>query len=48
MPEVVAYPEGDNLFVMTQPPFSDVEDESADRILRVFHRPEGRPIPPDR
>ena len=48
MPEVVQYPERDDVFVMTEAPFSDAPlDEQRGRILRVFERAAGRPVPPD-
>ncbi|MBD0329325.1 MAG: cupin domain-containing protein [Thermoleophilia bacterium] len=51
MPEVVEYPErpnGGGVFVMTEPPFTGAPlDESRGRILRVFERDAGFPVPPD-
>ncbi len=49
MPEVVEYPERGDVFVMTEPPFSEGTPEGAERgrLLRVFERAEGRPVPPD-
>ncbi len=48
MPEVVEYPERGNVFVMTEPPYSDAPlNEDFGRILRVFERDAGRPVPPD-
>jgi uncharacterized cupin superfamily protein len=49
MPEIVEYPEQDRLFVMTEAPYSEgVRDpDEHGRVLRVFDRPQGRPVPPD-
>jgi len=49
MPEVVEYPEQDRVFVMTEAPYTEgVHDpEGYGRLLRVFERAEGRPVPPD-
>jgi uncharacterized cupin superfamily protein len=49
MPEVVEYPERDDLFVMTEPPYTEgaPEGETRGRLLRVFHRADGAPVPPD-
>jgi uncharacterized cupin superfamily protein len=51
MPEIVEYPEeGDDgrVLVMTEPPWSDAPyDDSKGRLIRVFRRSEGRPVPPD-
>ena len=49
MPEVVEYPERGTVFVMTEPPFTQDtgEAERHGRILRVFERDSGRPVPPD-
>jgi uncharacterized cupin superfamily protein len=51
MPEVVEYPErpdGSGVFVMTEPPYTDAPlDESVGRLLRVFRRDDGFPVPPD-
>jgi uncharacterized cupin superfamily protein len=51
MPEVVEYPERENgggVFVMTEPPYTDAPyDEARGRILRLFWRDDGLPIPPD-
>ena len=51
MPEVVEYPERPNggaVFVMTEPPYTDARlDERRGRILRVFERDAGFPVPPD-
>jgi uncharacterized cupin superfamily protein len=47
MPEVVEYP--DSGIVMTEPPYTEgVRDpEEHGRLLRVFEREQGRPVPPD-
>jgi uncharacterized cupin superfamily protein len=51
MPEVVEYPErpdGGRVFVMTEPPYTGAPyDEGRGRIVRVFERDSGRPVPPD-
>ena len=49
MPELVEYPEQDRVFVMTEPPYSEGlhDAEEHGRILRVFSRSEGQPVPPD-
>ena len=49
MPEVVEYPEEGRVFVMTEPPYTKGlhDPESHGRLLRVFDRAEGRPVPPD-
>ncbi len=51
MPEVVEYPErpdGGSVFVMTEPPYTGAPlDERIGRIVRVFRRDDGRPVPPD-
>src|SRR5712691_11691451 len=49
MPEVVEYPERDEVFVMTEPPYTDGlhDPESHGRLLRVFARGVGQPVPPD-
>ena len=49
MPEVVEYPEREDAFVMTEPPYTDgaAEGETRGRLLRVFHRKDGAPVPPD-
>jgi hypothetical protein len=43
------YPERDDLFVMTEPPYTEgaPEGETRGRLLRVFHRADGAPVPPD-
>ena len=49
MPEVVEYPDEGRVFVMTEPPYTDGlhDPEAHGRLLRVFERDAGRPIPPD-
>jgi uncharacterized cupin superfamily protein len=51
MPEVVEYPErpnGGGVFVMTEPPWTNAPlDEARGRLLRVFERDAGSPVPPD-
>jgi uncharacterized cupin superfamily protein len=48
MPELVEYPERDDVFVMTEPPWTGAElDQAKGRVLRVFHRPDAHPVPPD-
>jgi uncharacterized cupin superfamily protein len=49
MPEIVEYPEQGNVFVMTEGPYTDgVNDpDTHGRIVRVFSRDDGRPVPPD-
>jgi uncharacterized cupin superfamily protein len=49
MPEIVEYPERDDAFVMTEPPYTEgsPEGETRGRLLRVFHRKDGAPVPPD-
>jgi uncharacterized cupin superfamily protein len=49
MPEVVDYPERGTVFVMTEPPYTDGlhDPERHGRILRVFQRDDGRPVPPE-
>lgn len=51
MPEIVEYPEeGEDgrVLAMTEPPWSEEPyDDSRGRLIRVFRRNEGRPIPPD-
>lgn len=51
MPEVVEYPErpnGGGVFVMSEPPYSGAEyDEQRGRVVRLFWRNDGLPIPPD-
>jgi uncharacterized cupin superfamily protein len=51
MPEIVEYPErpnGGGVFVMTEAPYTDASlDEARGRIIRLFWRNDGLPIPPD-
>lgn len=51
MPEIVEYPEeGEDgrVLAMTEPPWSEKPyDESKGRLIRVFRRSEGKPVPPD-
>jgi uncharacterized cupin superfamily protein len=49
MPEVVEYPERGDVFVMTEPPYTTGthDPDEHGRLLRVFDRSEGRPVPPD-
>ncbi len=48
MPEVVEYPDEGRAFVMTEPPYSGAPlDESVGRLVRVFEKSAGRPVPPD-
>ena len=49
MPEIVEYPERNHVFVMTEAPYTEGANDPVQhgRILRVFDRPEGRPVPPD-
>ena len=51
MPEIVEYPErdkGGGVFVMTEPPYTGAPyDEARGRVLRLFWRDDGLPIPPD-
>ncbi len=51
MPEIVEYPEeGENgrVLAMTEPPWSEAPyDDSKGRLIRVFRRNDGQPIPPD-
>jgi uncharacterized cupin superfamily protein len=49
MPEVVEYPELGDVFVMTEPPYTTGthDPDEHGRLLRVFDRSEGRPVPPD-
>jgi uncharacterized cupin superfamily protein len=52
MPEIVEYPEeGEEgrVLAMTEPPYSEAQyDDSRGRLIRVFRRDQGQPIPPDR
>jgi len=38
------------VFVMTDPPYTEAihDPEQHGRLLRVFERAQGRPVPPDR
>jgi uncharacterized cupin superfamily protein len=47
MPDVVEYPEREEVFVMTEPPYGDGAPGPAGRHLRVYPRGAGRPVPPD-
>jgi uncharacterized cupin superfamily protein len=49
MPDVVEYPEEGRVFVMTEPPYTDgIHDpDEHGRLVRVFERGRGRPVPPD-
>jgi uncharacterized cupin superfamily protein len=49
MPEVVEYPERGEVFVMTEGPYTDGVHDPAEygRLVRVFERDAGRPVPPD-
>jgi len=49
MPEIVEYPEREAIFAMTeQPGTAGAKDpERHGRLLRVFDREDGRPVPPD-
>ena len=48
MPEIVEYPEDGRVFVMTEPPYTDMPpDPEKGRILRVFKRDDAEPVPPD-
>jgi hypothetical protein len=48
IPEIVEYPEDGRVFVMTEPPYTDTPfDDEKGRILRVFNRDDGNPVPPD-
>jgi uncharacterized cupin superfamily protein len=51
MPEIVEYPEeGENgrVLAMTEPPWSEAPyDDAKGRLIRVFRRNEGLPVPPD-
>ena len=47
MPDVVEYPERDEVFVMTEPPYGEADAGPAGRLLRVYPRGDGRPVPPD-
>jgi len=49
MPEILEYPEQDHVFVMTEAPYTESANDPVQhgRILRVFDRAQGRPVPPD-
>jgi len=48
MPEIVEYPEQAEVFVMTEPPYTDTPyDPKRGRLLRGFKKSESRPVPPD-
>jgi uncharacterized cupin superfamily protein len=51
MPEIVEYPdEGEDgrVLAMTEPPWSEAPyDDSKGRLIRVFRRNQGQPVPPD-
>ena len=48
MPEVVEYPDTGNVFVMSEPPWTDAPyDEARGRVIRSFTKSDGRPVPPD-
>ena len=49
MPEVVEYPERGHVFVMSEPPYTEGAHDPTEhgRLLRVFEREQGRPVPPD-
>jgi uncharacterized cupin superfamily protein len=49
MPDVVEYPELGEVFVMTEPPHGEGlnDPDEHGRLVRVFERGRGRPIPPD-
>ena len=49
MPELVEYPEQGEVFAMTEPPYTAGEHDAEQhgRIVRVFKRADGMPIPPD-
>jgi uncharacterized cupin superfamily protein len=47
-PEVVEYPERDEVYVRTERSWTDARyDERRGRLLRIFARRDGRPVPPD-
>jgi uncharacterized cupin superfamily protein len=48
MPDVVEYPEREEVFVMTEPPYGDGDPGPAGRHLRVYPRGAGPLFPPDR
>jgi uncharacterized cupin superfamily protein len=49
MPDVVEYPEREDVFVLTEPPYTEGDPAAAERgrLLRVFHRPDAHAVPPD-
>jgi uncharacterized cupin superfamily protein len=47
LPDVVEYPESDDVFVLTEPPYTDLPEPEQGRLLRVFKRGDGTPVPPD-
>jgi uncharacterized cupin superfamily protein len=48
MPEIVEYPEDGRVLAMTEPPWSEAPyDDAKGRLIRVFEREQGRPVPPD-
>jgi uncharacterized cupin superfamily protein len=47
MPDVVEYLERDDVFVLTEAPYTDRAEPEQGRLLRVFHRADGKPVPPD-
>jgi uncharacterized cupin superfamily protein len=49
MPELVEYPESGRVFAMTEAPYSEGkhDPEEHGRIVRVFKRDDGTPVPPD-
>ena len=47
IPEIVEYPEREDAFVMTESPYTDRPEPEQGRLLRVFRRADGRPVPPD-
>jgi len=51
MPEIVEYPEeGEDgrVLAMTEPPWSEAPyDDAKGRLIRIFRRNQGEPIPPD-
>jgi uncharacterized cupin superfamily protein len=47
-PEVVEYPERDEVYVRTERSWTDARyDERRGRLLRIFARRDGRPVPPE-
>jgi hypothetical protein len=47
MPDDVEYLERDDVFVLTEAPYTDRAEPEQGRLLRVFHRADGKPVPPD-